>query len=71
MCWPTNQQIQNSGTIDERLVKEGLVDCPNYLIQFKFKRCGKLAKTLTDLRSRPRREPKCKCGLRLYFHKAR
>jgi len=31
---PTNQQIQSSGTIDVRLVKDRVVACPNSLIQF-------------------------------------
>src|SRR5438552_18021417 len=71
MSWPINQQIQNGGTIDMRLVKDRVVACPNCLIQFRVKRRGELAKTLTNLRARPRREAKCECRLRLYFHKTR
>src|SRR6266403_290058 len=44
---------------------------PNYLIQFRIKRRGDLAKALTNLCARPCGETKCECGRRLYFHKTR
>ena len=43
----------------------------DWLIQSRIQSPGELAKALTDLCARPRREPKCERGLRLYFHKAR
>src|SRR4029077_6338279 len=52
--------------------RQGLLrGLPNYLIQFRIKRRGELAKALTDLRARPSGKAKSKRGLGLYFHKAR
>src|SRR5215471_15315926 len=69
MSRATNQQLSTAERLIRFLKKPRWL--PNCLVQSCIKRSGKLAKTFTDLRARPRGESKCEGGLRLYFHKAR